>query len=84
MLNDIISEGLLKRIPMTRLWSVDTLSLGIMNCPGISVGALKELAKNRIVEATALGYGTEHQYDDFDDITTLSIAGCGFDFYSFF
>ena len=54
-----------------------------MNCPGISVGALKELAENRIVEATARGYGTDHQYDDFEDITTLSIAGCGFDLYSF-
>ena len=31
-----------------------------MNCPGISVGALKELAENRIVEATARGYGTDH------------------------
>ena len=53
VLNDIISEGLLKRIPMTRLWSVDTLKgFDIMNCPGISVGALKESAQSRIVEAT--------------------------------
>ena len=70
---------------MTRSWSVNTLKgLDILNCPGILVGALKELAENRIVEATARGYGTDPPYDDFDDFTTFSIAGCGFDFYSFF
>ena len=36
------------------------------------------------MEATARGYRTDPPYDDFDDITTLSIAGCGFDLYSFF
>lgn len=66
----------------TGLWSVEMLrSLGIVNCPRISVWAPKELAENRIVEATARGSGTDAQDDDFDDITpiqTLHFSGCGF------
>ena len=36
------------------------------------------------MEATARGYGTDPPYDDFNNITRLSIAGCEFDLYSFF